>query len=184
LISTLYIELHRIYRIKCYKKKPDISGLRVHRERLVITDVAMTKIAKNGARSPTKSAIPGLLKKTIGSLSAELLRTELEFLCREYPAVVPALESRLLVSRKEVVRYHADTESEDDANSENESETSASESGSGDNSDSDADGDTKRKPMAKRKEDLTSRIAVCENCKQEFDVTSNERGDCVWHPGT
>ncbi|KAG9228922.1 hypothetical protein BJ875DRAFT_362651, partial [Amylocarpus encephaloides] len=32
-------------------------------------------------------------------------------------------------------------------------------------------------------EELTPIYIKCENCEEEFDVRSNERGDCVWHPG-
>lgn len=30
---------------------------------------------------------------------------------------------------------------------------------------------------------LRSRYAKCVNCDQEFDATSNEPGDCLWHEG-
>jgi hypothetical protein len=117
-----------------------------------------SKTVKNGARPPAK---PVALKKAIMSLSAELLRNELEFLCQEFPAVIHTLEDRLLVQGKDVVRYHIDTDSEDNANSEG-SESESSPAGG---------------------EEYTARMATCENCNQEFDVALNERGDCLWHPG-
>jgi hypothetical protein len=30
---------------------------------------------------------------------------------------------------------------------------------------------------------LCPRFLICENCKEEFDVTDNIRGDCIWHEG-
>lgn len=24
---------------------------------------------------------------------------------------------------------------------------------------------------------------MCENCEEEFDVTNNAKGDCLWHDG-
>ena len=30
---------------------------------------------------------------------------------------------------------------------------------------------------------LRSRYAICANCREEFDVTSNDKHDCVWHTG-
>ncbi|KAI9769610.1 MAG: hypothetical protein M1839_003612 [Geoglossum umbratile] len=119
------------------------------------------KTVKNGARPPPKPAAPDALKKAIMTLGTELLRKELEFLCQEFPAVIHTLEDRLLVQGKDVVRYHMDTDSEDNANSE-ESESESSPAGG---------------------EEYTARMATCENCDQEFDVTLNERGDCLWHPG-
>jgi hypothetical protein len=135
---------------------------------------------KNGARSPAKSNMSTALTKAIGSLGTELLRTELEFLCHEFPAIIHTLEGRLLVKGKDVVRYHVDEYSEDDENSEN--EESASESDGSDGSESERES-RKRKPIAIGDEECTARMAMCENCNQEFDVTLNERGDCLWHPG-
>jgi hypothetical protein len=140
------------------------------------------KTIKNGARPPVKPTVSDALKEAINSLGTELLRGELEFLCHEFPIVIHALENRLLVQGKDVVRYHIDTDSEDDANSEIESEESESESDVSDKSDSDRES-KKRKPIVIGDDEFTARMATCENCKQEFDVTLNDRGDCVWHPG-
>lgn len=27
------------------------------------------------------------------------------------------------------------------------------------------------------------RYAICRNCNEEFDITQNDRGGCVYHPG-
>jgi hypothetical protein len=137
---------------------------------------------KKGALQPTTPTMSGALKEAIKSLSAELLRTELESLCHEFPAIIHTLEDRLLVQGKDVVRYHVDTDSEDDANSEIESEERESESDASDISDSHRES-KKRKPIAIGDEVYTSRMAMCENCNQEFNVTLNDRGDCLWHPG-
>jgi hypothetical protein len=137
---------------------------------------------KNGARSPTKPTVSTALRQAIKSLSAELLRDELQALCHQFPAIIHSLENRLLVQGKDVVRYHVDTDSEDDANIEIESEESELESDGSDNSDSDRES-KKRKPIAIGDEEYTARMAMCENCKEEFDVTMNYRGGCVWHPG-
>jgi len=88
----------------------------------------------------------------------------------------------MLVQGKDVVRYHADTDSEDDTDSEVESEESQSESDASDTSNSDRDC-KKRKSIAIGDEEYTSRMASCENCKEEFNITLNHRGDCMWHPG-
>jgi hypothetical protein len=136
------------------------------------------KAVKNGARPPAKPAASDTLMKAIKSLSTELLRRELKFLCEEFPAIIPMLEGRLLVQGKDVVRYHADTDSEDHGSSE------GSESESGPDSKLDSNGGSnKRKPIALGDDEYTARMATCKNCDEEFDVTSNERGDCTWHPG-
>jgi hypothetical protein len=148
------------------------------------------KAIKNGAHPPVKPTVSDALKEAIKSLSAELLRRELEYLCHEFPAVIHTLEDRMLIQGKDIVRYHVDTDSEDDANSEIESEESELESESESESESDAsdksDSDReskKRKPIAIGDEEYTARMAMCENCNEEFNVTLNDRGDCMWHPG-
>jgi hypothetical protein len=140
------------------------------------------KAVKNGARSPTKPTVSDALKEAIKTLGTESLRKELELLCHEYPVIIQALESRLLVRGKDVVRYHVDSESEDDTDSEVESEESDSESDTSDELGLDR-GSTKRKPISIGDEEYTARMVTCENCNQEFDVTLNYRGDCEWHPG-
>jgi hypothetical protein len=39
------------------------------------------------------------------------------------------------------------------------------------------------KPIAVRDEEKTAKFANCMNCEEEFDVTANDRGDCIWHSG-
>ena len=41
----------------------------------------------------------------------------------------------------------------------------------------------KRKAEAVVEDELFPRFAQCENCKEEFDVTENIRGECIWHSG-
>jgi hypothetical protein len=91
------------------------------------------------------------------------------------------------VPGKEVVRYHADTDSEDDQDSENESsEDEEDEEESADNSDSEEDREPRKKlkPIEAADEEIVPRNAKCLNCGDDFDVSCNERGDCRWHPGT
>lgn len=140
------------------------------------------KAVKGGARPPATPTMSTTLKEAIRSLGTESLRKELEFLCHRFPAVIHALDGRLLIQGKDVVRYHVDTESEDNTNNEESESESESESDASDESYSGRDS-KKRKPIAIRDEEYTARMATCENCKQEFDVTSNNRGDCGWHPG-
>ncbi|KAH0543880.1 hypothetical protein GP486_008544 [Trichoglossum hirsutum] len=123
------------------------------------------------ARKNAKPVVPDALKKAIESLGAELLRKELNFLCQHHRNVIYTLEDRLLVRGKDVVRYHIDSDSEDRESSEG-SESGSSAAGEIDpNRESD-----RREPIAIGDEEYTARIATCENCNQEFDVTSNERG--------
>ena len=82
------------------------------------------------------------------------------------------LEKSLLVTGKEIIRYHADSDSEDEG---------VDEYGFHGEDDSDA---KLHLPIKVADEELTSREVVCENCKQVFDVTDNGKRVCLWHPGS
>jgi hypothetical protein len=91
-----------------------------------------------------------------------------------------SLEMGILVPGKAVVRYHANTDSENDENfSSSESSDSFEESFDRSNK-----RQRKTKPIIIKDNEMTSRYSRCLKCKKRFDVTRNERGDCVWHDGT
>ncbi|KAI9772502.1 MAG: hypothetical protein M1840_000707 [Geoglossum simile] len=120
---------------------------------------------KDGAPPPANPAVSDAVMEVIESLGIELLRKELRFVCQEFPAVVRALGSRLLVQGKDVVRYHADTDSEDGEGVGMAWEESGSES--------DRES-SKRKLIVIGSEEYTARMAMCENCGKEFDVTASD----------
>jgi len=139
---------------------------------------------KNGALKETRSSVSEALGKAIDSLSKEHMRLEIHYLCGRIEGAHQALRERLLIHGKNVIRYHANTDSEDAADSGDESEEDS------DEDESDGDGRNQNlipekilKPIAIRDEEFTPRFATCENCEEEFDVTANLRGDCTWHTG-
>jgi hypothetical protein len=122
------------------------------------------------------------LEKAIDTVDGNRLRVLIKHYCASNPALVRALEDEWLVRGKAVIRYHADTDSEDDVDSENESSED-------EHYDSDEDEDDRKarrnamKTVKVDNDEATPRYAQCEHCEEEFDVTTNERGDCLWHPG-
>jgi hypothetical protein len=124
-------------------------------------------------KASTQRAVPQALLDAFRELDESDLRLELKNICEVYPEVNTFLQGRLLVQGKDVVRYHANSESEDEGfPSESESETS----------------EGPEEIIAKggvviSDDDFTARTAKCENCNERFDVTENERGDCLWHSG-
>ncbi|KAI9858505.1 MAG: hypothetical protein M1813_006446 [Trichoglossum hirsutum] len=122
---------------------------------------------QDGAPPPANPAVSDALMEVIESLGTELLRKELKFLCQELPAVVRVLGNRLLVQGKDVVRYHANTDSEEGEGG----GMASDESESGSDRES-----SKRKPIVIGDKQYTARMAMCENCEKEFDVTTNYRG--------
>ncbi|KAN0107875.1 hypothetical protein V8E51_007617 [Hyaloscypha variabilis] len=106
--------------------------------------------------------VSAALKKAIDTMDHMRLRLWVKHYCETMQPLRADLEKSLLVTGKNIVRYHADSDSENE------------ESG----------GDEKVvQHIMVGDEELTPRYVMCENCKHEFDATSNDRGDCVWHPG-
>jgi hypothetical protein len=150
------------------------------------------KAVKNGARTKTaprsKSVkISDALELAIDTMDASELRMWVKFYCRSIEIMRTGLENHFLVPGKEVVRYHADTDSEDDQNSENESseeeEEEEEEEDNDSNSEEDREPRKKLKPIAAADDEMVPRNAKCINCNEDFDVTCNDRGDCRWHTG-
>ncbi|KAF8847874.1 hypothetical protein BDZ45DRAFT_606751 [Acephala macrosclerotiorum] len=90
-----------------------------------------------------------------------------------------ALEKECLVQGKNIVRYHADTASEDAKDD----KSSGTEDGSDDDGTS-TQNKKEKKSIAIEDDEFAPRFAKCEHCEEEFDVTNNEKGDCLWHTGT
>lgn len=137
--------------------------------------------------SPKPLKISSALAQAIDTMNASMLEAYVEHYCKTNKILRCDLEQLCLVPGKEVVRYHADTDSEDDQDSENEgSEDEEDEEESTSNSDSEEDREARKKlkPIEAADDEMVPRNAKCLNCGENFDVTCNERGDCRWHTGT
>ncbi|TVY39472.1 hypothetical protein LOCC1_G005421 [Lachnellula occidentalis] len=165
--------------------KPNVSNSSNTRQPL-------NPIANNVQLPPISSLLPAShlsapLVEALNKASANRLRDLLMMVCRQHPAAKALVEREFLVPKREVVPYHANTESED-GNSESEEETeSDSENESVEENAqhqviaryiAPASTSVKRKAEASMDNELFPRFAKCENCNEEFDVTKNERGDC------
>ena len=127
---------------------------------------------QHGSQSTPEPLVSNVLKRAIDKLDVETLRTWVKHYAEANQGFTNYLESGLLVRGKDVMRYHVNSASEDDELSELESE--------GDEDEEEASG---LKPIAVEDEEKTAKFARCMNCKEEFDVTANNRGDCIWHSG-
>jgi hypothetical protein len=149
------------------------------------------KAVKNGAPSrvdspPKPVKISGALAQAIDTMNETMLRVYVKHYCKTNKVLRCDLEQLCLVPGKDVVRYHADTDSEDDLDSENESsEDEEDEEESTGNSDSEEDKEPRKKlkPIDATDDEMVPRNAKCLNCGEDFDVSCNERGDCIWHTG-
>ncbi|KAH6663349.1 hypothetical protein B0J14DRAFT_609262 [Halenospora varia] len=139
----------------------------------------------SSARSATRD-VPVAVEKVIQTLSESKLRFLVQSQLRDNPIFVNTIENLYLVKGKNIIRYHEDTESEDRGESE-ESELGEFSDADEDVESEDADAKAERKRREKvilvEDEEVVPKNAICENCKEEFELDGNERGDCVWHPG-
>lgn len=122
------------------------------------------------------------LRLALNVLDKKALLDVLHKIIENNPIVQRSLERSMLVPGKDVVRYHADTDSEDGENCENGKNGISGESEE-ESFDRSNEGQQTRKPIMIRDDEVTGRIAMCLNCDKRFNVTQNERGDCVWHDG-
>jgi hypothetical protein len=114
-----------------------------------------------------KDALAVLDKKSLLDLLLKIVEDNL--------IVQRTLENKILVRGKDVVRYHVDTDSEDRGSDEEESDA--------EESDDERPKYKERQPIAIKDHEATGRIAICLNCNSQFNVTENEKGDCLWHTG-
>ena len=118
---------------------------------------------------PAPNALQAL-KDALAVLDKNNLLDLLLKIVENNPIVQRELENKILVRGKDVVRYHVDTDSEDGESDEGES-------------DNEDPGSEERRPIAIKDHEATGRIAICLNCENQFNVTENEKGDCLWHTG-
>jgi hypothetical protein len=151
----------------------------------VQNNVRLPPIASIVSNIDLRPALTQALCKSSDKRVRELLMR----VCREQPAAKALVEREFLVPAGEVVPYHADTESEDEGLDSEDGNEEESDHAAGTTNQQTPGNMAPVLPTLKRKiddsiaDELVPRFAKCENCKEEFDVTINERGDCVWHPG-
>ncbi|KAH7305070.1 hypothetical protein BKA65DRAFT_203576 [Rhexocercosporidium sp. MPI-PUGE-AT-0058] len=126
----------------------------------------------NARTAPIRSAA---LKQAINNMDATRLRLYLHHYCGINPEMRQDLERDLLVKGKDVDRYHRDTDSENDAESEIES--------SEEEDDEDTTDKEREKPIPLGDEEFAPKYAECENCNEQFDISSNDTRECHWHSG-
>jgi len=118
-----------------------------------------------------KPVVSMALRNAISSMPDYYLRNLVTEYCERMPALREALEKECLVQGKDVVRYHANTESEDEeAEEDQSSETEESD-----------DGTTLRQNkkqlalVAIADVEFAPRFAKCSNWKEDFDVATNQK---------
>jgi len=146
-----------------------------------------TKAAKNELK-PHKASKE--LSSALMNLSSDRLKRMIKEYCATNEALAKRLELDLLVSRKDVVPYHADIASDNSDNEEEDDEEAEEDEEKDDEEkDEEVEEDSAREkviegqPVAVGDDDKVPRYALCKHCLVEFDVTLNRKGDCIWHTG-
>ncbi|TVY75875.1 hypothetical protein LSUE1_G005614 [Lachnellula suecica] len=115
-------------------------------------------------QSAQRPKLPAALDLALRTLDPDRMREILIAECQTNATLNKKLQLALVIKGKDIVRYHADTNSED-----------AEESDEGEEEEEEL------LPIAHPDEDSTSRYTKCRNCAETFDLKRNARGDCVWH---
>ena len=109
-----------------------------------------------------------VLSRAIKNASRPLLQRTLEQICQELPVAEVAATHKLLTTED---RARQEGDSSDNSESEDLSDSS----------------ETQTKPTTTPKAAGTKRIrtryAFCENCEEEYDVETNSKDSCSYHPG-
>lgn len=115
------------------------------------------------------------LQVAIDEAQPERLRNALRRLCSNSKDTARAAQAILLVPvDRSRPKPTSAAEEEGEATDESESDPSST------NEAAAAEETRNTVHMLKR---LRPRYAMCKNCEEEFDITQNESGDCVYHPG-
>ncbi|KAL8673234.1 MAG: hypothetical protein Q9168_002346 [Polycauliona sp. 1 TL-2023] len=128
--------------------------------------------------SPTESN-SSVLYVAIDEAQPNRLRDTLRQLCSSSKDIALAAEAILLVPLDK--SQHTTTS---DANGNDRQDGLGSDSRSKDGSKDEASTAKATWGSVHGLKRVRSRYAMCENCEKEFDVTLNESGDCIYHPGT
>ena len=134
------------------------------------------------ARPPPKTILSRALETSIVSATPERLRQTFSEICQNILDARTMAESILLVNERDASRKHVERDCDEhgvvlDEDTEDE-ETPSEESSSGE------DGDGFLPKMTGNfRPQRRPRYAICENCEEEYDVTTNDELSCQWHEG-
>ena len=128
-------------------------------------------------------AVSLALEEAIDTIDHVRLRRLVKQCCKSNEPLRKELENILLVHRRDVIPYHTDSFSEDNLGSDEESSQKDEEGNRGEDDTSEYPVLKKRKQIAAAEDKMLPRFAMCMNCEAEFNVTVNQKGDCLWHPG-
>ena len=139
--------------------------------------------------SPQPEADAQLLDYAINKLKASHAHAILRYICKAMPDAADSVRELLLVSEKGA-RYRNEDARErrvsDDEDDEEEDDSNDEDTSAGSELSEES---TKSTPEKSKNSSVTSivnskkrtRYAICENCKEEFDVTDNRNRECRWH---
>ncbi|KAL8814953.1 MAG: hypothetical protein Q9223_005871 [Gallowayella weberi] len=116
----------------------------------------------------------------IDTAQPERLRQALSKICAESAVAAQLAQDILLVPIRRSISPSAEQR---DKNDDNETDESESESVSDSGSKQEAFEAEAASNVALGLKRMRPRYAMCSNCEEEFDVTENQSGGCIYHPG-
>ncbi|KZF22543.1 hypothetical protein L228DRAFT_238488 [Xylona heveae TC161] len=124
---------------------------------------------------------PEKLHEAINLAELERLQIVLQDLCKAVPQARTFVEQQLLVSESDIGSSGTEgSDSDSDSSTPRTTKNRGSKRKATDHEDLNSK-DTSANGSSNKRQRL--RYAFCTNCKEEFDVADNRRGDCIFHDG-
>ena len=133
------------------------------------------------ASSPPPASAGTVLKDAIRLADGKRLRLVLQ----KHNAVFRLSSRRKFLFAPEARVGCRISERDNDSDISEDSEDGEDEDGNGDGDKGEEDGDTdeRRTEVTPNLKRLRPRFGICDNCNEEFDVETNDKYSCMWHPG-
>lgn len=140
------------------------------------TKTTAEESATAGPLAMPDSIISRALEDAIDTMPEHRLRARMKHFCEHIPLLRREMEEEFVVPVESVTPYDATSDSEEEPKSNKRTRSGGSVNIS------------KKRRLEQRLVALGStkevpKWAKCCNCKEDFDVTKNKKGACVWHSG-
>ena len=157
--------------------------------------VDLTKSSPLSSPDLERKRAKAILHTAIYSAQKSRLRETLQYMCDSSADAAQSAESFLLVRNEEATVKMVDKENkpqepgeeeEEEEEEESESDTEGQDSEDSTSGHSTHDAQKSNRviaPTGSSQKRLRPKYATCDNCDEEFDVTTNGKRSCVWHPG-
>ena len=136
------------------------------------------------ASFPPPASAGTVLKDAIRMADRKRLRLVLQKICCVSEEASKLAQKFLLVPEARVRCRISEGDNDSDVNEDSEDGEDENGHGDGDGCEEGGDTDMRRTEVASNLKRIRPRFAICDNWNEEFDVETNDKHSCMWHPGS